>query len=293
MKSLKKPAPIEGGFKAFLQSNAAYMESSNTVAYLGRMAQGNDVLLDMADAVHVLIAGATGSGKSVMMHSIIASLMQKNTPETARFLLIDPKRVEFFDYSSSDSLLGGRICESVEDATEALSAIVDKMNERYDIFKCEHCRNIESYQKLGHPMYRFYIAVDELSALMQEARKEIEPLLSKIGMLGRAAGIHMIVATQHPDRKTITGTIQSNIPTVIGLATRTKVDSRMIIQSDECTKLQGRGDAILVQGLEEIHFQGAYVSPEDIQEIVNNIDPMRKAFKKLMPYTDWFYQGKA
>lgn len=243
---------------------------SATTAYIGLSADEKaPVLLDFKKAIHCLVAGATGSGKSVMLHSIISSLMYSNTAETAQFLLIDPKRVEFFDYSDSPMLYGGKVYENVQEAVTALEQVIYEMNDRYIQLKYAHVRSIDDLPPCSR-MARIYVAIDELSFLMLEDKKKIEEIISKIGMLGRAAGIHLILATQHPDRHTITGTIQANIPTVIGLATRKAVDSRMITGNNACTQLKGRGDAILIDGLNEVHFQGAFVSTDDIRQIVNN-----------------------
>ena len=270
-------------FLETLNNSEKYIKSGNTTAYVGMDHNRNEILLDMAEATHVLVAGSTGSGKSVMLHSIVSSLMYKNTRETAKFLMIDPKRVEFFDYADSSMLYGGEIFDDEKEAVSALSAVLEEMDKRYSLMKYKHMRSIEDDECENMQFYRIYIVIDELSVLMQsEERKEVISNLRKIAMLGRAAGIHLIVATQHPNRKTIPAEIQSNIPTVIGMAVRQAVDSRMIIGNGECTKLRGRGDAILVSGLDEIHFQGAYVSREDVQEIVNDTMPTERSFKNTI-----------
>lgn len=241
---------------------------NESLCILGRDTSNKPVYLDLNKAIHVLIAGSTGSGKSCMMNSIISSLMMNNTKETASFLLIDPKRVEFFDYCGSDMLYGGEVIQNAKQAINALSALVEEMNKRFWILESQKKR---SYMEFQNPstMKQIFVCIDELSFLLLENKKEVEEYISKIGMLGRAAGIHLILATQHPDRKTITGTIQANIPTVIGLTTRKAVDSRMIIGDDSLTKLHGNGEAILVDGLNVIQFQGSYIKQETIQDIVN------------------------
>lgn len=241
---------------------------NESLCILGRDASNKPIYLDLNKAIHVLIAGATGSGKSCMMNSIISSLMMNNSKETASFLLIDPKRVEFFDYCDSDMLYGGEVIQNARQAINALSALVEEMNKRFWILESQKKR---SYLEFSNPstMKQIFVCIDELSFLLLENKKEVEEYISKIGMLGRAAGIHLILATQHPDRKTITGTIQANIPTVIGLTTRKAVDSRMIIGDDSLTKLHGNGEAILVDGLNVIQFQGSYIKQETIQYIVN------------------------
>lgn len=236
-----------------------------TVALLGHTDSGKAVSVDFKETPHLLIAGATGAGKSVMLHSIICSLLRNNTTDSAQLVLIDPKRVELFDYTESQMLYGGRIYEDVSDAVEVLEELTEVMNDRYIQLKYSHSRNIDEMHDAG-TMPRIYICIDELSFLMTCDKKRLETVISKIGMMGRAAGIHLIVCTQHPDRKTITGTIQANITAVIAMATRTATDSRMISGSNICAKLRGRGDAVLIDGLREERFQGRYISKTDIHE---------------------------
>lgn len=240
----------------------------NTSVILGYDRQAMPVEIDFRESPHVLIAGATGSGKSVMLHSIACGLIASNTPETALFLMIDPKRVEMFDYNSSPLLFGGKVYEDIDESIQALEAVNDEMESRYFQLKYMNARSIDDIPKNG-TMPRIYIFIDELSFLMLKDKKKIEKLLSSIGMMGRAAGIHMVLCTQHPDRKTITGTIQANITTVIALATRTVVDSRMITGSAICTTLKGKGDAVLIDGLEETRFQGKFTSRYEVIETVN------------------------
>lgn len=236
-----------------------------TVALLGHTDSGKAVSVDFKETPHLLIAGATGAGKSIMLHSIICSLLQNNTTDSAQLVLIDPKRVELFDYIDSPMLYGGRIYEDVSDAVEVLEELTEVMNDRYIQLKYSHARNIDEMHGAG-TMPRIYICIDELSFLMTCDKKRLETVISKIGMMGRAAGIHLIVCTQHPDRKTITGTIQANITAVVAMATRTATDSRMISGSNICAKLRGRGDAVLIDGLLEERFQGRYISKTDIHE---------------------------
>lgn len=238
-----------------------------TVALLGHTDSGKAVSVDFKETPHLLIAGSTGAGKSVMLHSIICSLLRNNTTDSAQLVLIDPKRVELFDYTDSPMLYGGRIYEDVSDAVEILEELTEVMNDRYIQLKYSHARNIDEMHGAG-TMPRIYICIDELSFLMTCDKKKLENVISKIGMMGRAAGIHLIVCTQHPDRKTITGTIQANITSVVAMATRTATDSRMIAGSNICAKLRGCGDAVLIDGLREERFQGRYISQSDILEAI-------------------------
>lgn len=240
-------------------------ETDPTVALLGHTDSGKAVSVDFKETPHLLIAGATGAGKSIMLHSIICSLLRNNTTDSAQLVLIDPKRVELFDYTDSPMLYGGRIYEDVSDAVEVLEELTEVMNDRYIQLKYSHSRNIDEMHNAG-TMPRIYICIDELSFLMTCDKKKLETVISKIGMMGRAAGIHLIVCTQHPDRKTITGTIQANITAVVAMATRTATDSRMISGSNICAKLRGCGDAVLIDGLREERFQGRYISQSDIHK---------------------------
>lgn len=242
-------------------------ETAPTVALLGHTDNGKAVSVDFKETPHLLIAGATGAGKSVMLHSIICSLLRNNTTDTSQLVLIDPKRVELFDYTDSTMLYGGRIYEDVSDAVDVLEELTEVMNDRYIQLKYSHARNIDEMNGSG-TMPRIYICIDELSFLMTCDKKKLENVISKIGMMGRAAGIHLIVCTQHPDRKTITGTIQANITAVVAMATRTATDSRMIAGSNICAKLRGCGDAVLIDGLREERFQGSYISQSDIHESI-------------------------
>ena len=244
------------------------IKKSYTSAVLGVDEENDEIVeLDIEEATHVLIAGTTGSGKSCTMNCIISSLMLQNTNKTATFCLIDPKRVEFFDYQNSSMLYGGEVINTSKQALRILDKIIEEMELRYRLLEWDKKRNYQEFKNRAC-MKDIYICIDELSFLMLENKNETERVLSKIGMLGRAAGIHLIIATQHPDRKTITGVIQANIPTVIGLATRNKVDSRMIIGTNELTTLKGKGDSILVKGLTTTHYQGCYVDQDTIKRIV-------------------------
>ena len=240
-------------------------ETAPTVALLGHTDSGKAVSVDFKETPHLLIAGATGAGKSIMLHSIICSILQNNTTDSAQLVLIDPKRVELFAYTDSPMLYGGRIYEDVSDAVEVLEELTEVMNDRYIQLKYSHSRNIDEMHNAG-TMPRIYICIDELSFLMTCDKKKLENVISKIGMMGRAAGIHLIVCTQHPDRKTITGTIQANITAVVAMATRTATDSRMIAGSSICTTLKGKGDSVLIDGLREERCQGRYISQSDIHE---------------------------
>lgn len=240
----------------------SYTESSNSTCALGR-SEYNNVVLDIAKAVHVLIAGAAGSGKSVLMHDIICSLMFKNTPNTARFLMIDPKMVEFSFYEGSPMLWRPVVTET-EDALKALEDACVEMDRRYSVLRQMHLRNIE-----GTNIPRLYIVIDELADLMYTSKKRAEASIVRLAQKGRAAGIHLIIATQHPVVKVVTGIIKANITCRIALHTATGSDSRVILDHYGAELLRGAGDAIIKypDRIEEIRFQAGYISDAEIESI--------------------------
>lgn len=239
-----------------------YTRSARSVCALGRSAYGN-IVLDLAKAPHVLIAGTTGSGKSVLMHDIICSLMFKNNPNTARFLLIDPKMVEFSFYDGSPMLWRPVVTETA-DALEALQDACIEMDRRYALLRQRHLRSIE-----GTELPRLYIFVDELADLMYTSRKQAEASIVRLAQKGRAAGIHLILATQQPVVKVVTGIIKANITCRIALHTASQSDSRVILDHNGAELLKGRGDALIKypDSIEEVRFQAGYISDAEIESI--------------------------
>ena len=224
------------------------------------------VLLDLAKAPHVLIAGTTGSGKTVMMHSIICSLLSKNTPSSARLLLIDPKRIEFFCYKDHP-MLWKPVITDVEKAEKALSDAVQEMERRFSVMERKEQR-IWKGSKL-------YIFVDELADLLlsvdKKVSKKIETNLIRLVQKGRAAGIHCVLATQNPVVKVFSGIIKANCPTRIALKTKTITESRVILDHKGAEELNGCGDAILSDAYgNEYRFQGGYISDEELEEFTHD-----------------------
>lgn len=226
---------------------------------------GAPVYLDITQAPHVLIAGTTGSGKSVMMHNIIVSLLYKNTPADAEIYLIDPKRVELSIYAGVP-LVRGCVSEPAQ-ALQLLSRLHAEMMKRYKHMERHGFRNVSqtTYK-------RIYIFIDELADLIYQSRKDTEKYISSIARLGRAAGVHLITATQRPTRDVLTGQIKLNIPARIALAVPAAVDSVTVLGHKGAEKLRGRGDGLLKrpETIQEQHIQGAYISDAELTAIIKH-----------------------
>ncbi len=257
-------------------------KSKLTVA-LGKDISGNIITTDIAKMPHGLIAGATGSGKSVCTNSIIISLLYKNSPEELKLLLIDPKTVEFEPYNGIPHLMVPVITEPRK-AAGALGWAVDEMEKRYKMLSDRKVRNIEEYNNFVdtlegeeaenvEKMPYIVIMIDEFADLMQTASKEVEDSISRIAAKARAAGIHLLLATQRPSVDVITGVIKANIPTRIALTTSSQIDSRTIIDSAGAEKLLGYGDMLFspVGTSKPVRVQGCFVSNKEIKDVVSFI----------------------
>ena len=236
--------------------------------FLGKNENGLNAVLDFKKSPHLLIAGATGSGKSVLLNRIIFELMKE---EKNKFVLIDPKRVEFYNYRFSPQLYNGRI---VEDVNAAIS-ILEKMNvliqERFTILKEKDVKDIYAFNVITEEkMDDIYIVIDELSFLILQDKRNIAQLLSQIGMLGRACGVHLICATQRPDRNIISGQVQANFTSIIGLKVRDKVESNIILKNSDLVKLSRPGEAILKNGLQYETFKVSMIDDIEIQKLIND-----------------------
>lgn len=233
-------------------------------AAMGWTSNGEPIYLDIASAPHVLIAGSTGSGKSVLMHNMILSILFKNTPATAEIYLIDAKRIELSLYSGVP-LVKDIITDPV-DALQLLKALRAEMMNRYQAMEKARQRNA-----IAAGYKRIYVFIDELADLIYESKRETEKYISSIARLGRAAGIHLIIATQRPTRDVLTGQIKLNMPCRIALAVPAAVDSITILGHKGAEMLNGRGDALLMTTgcHDEIRFQSAYTSDADIISVVD------------------------
>lgn len=223
---------------------------------IGKTIDNKEVYIDFLENPHILVSGSTGSGKSVLLNTIIYGLSAQSGN---KLVLIDPKRVEFAKFKGNKNLFLP-LCNSIEKGISALEEIQKEIEMRYRLLELWDCVKIDELPKGA--MDEIYIIIDELSFFMLSDRKKTNELISKIGMIGRAAGVHLILATQRPSRTIITGEIQANIDLTIGLHVKSAIESRMIVGSAACTKLKGKGDAILSNSFEDIHFQVAMIQPE-------------------------------
>jgi len=237
---------------------------------LGKSISGAPVIGDLTAMPHLLIAGTTGSGKSVCINTIIVSLLYKLNPDLCKFILIDPKMLELSAYEGIPHLL----CPVITDAKKATSALgwtVKEMNSRYKLMSKDGVRNIDGYNS-KHKLKMPYIVVvvDEMSDLMLVAGKEIESYIQKLSQMARAAGIHIIMATQRPSVDVITGTIKANFPTRISFQVSSKIDSRTILGEQGAEQLLGKGDMLFMSSANRIgRIHGPYVSEKEIEKITN------------------------
>lgn len=260
--------------KAFQQA-----ESKLTVA-MGFKINNEPLLMDISKTPHALIAGATGSGKSVCINAILTSLLYKNHPDELKLLLIDPKMVELAPYNNLPHLVAPVITD-VKAATASLKWAVEEMERRYKHFAELHVRNITAFNKKANyeqRMAKIIIVIDELADLMMMSPQEVEQSIARIAQKARACGIHMILATQRPSVNVITGLIKANVPTRISFMVSSSIDSRTILDVGGAEKLLGNGDMLyLGNGMNKpIRVQGAFVSDDEIDETVSNVSNQMK-----------------
>jgi S-DNA-T family DNA segregation ATPase FtsK/SpoIIIE len=242
---------------------------------IGTDVSGNTVVGDLTRMPHLLIAGATGSGKSVCINALIAGMLFQATPEELKYILIDPKRVEFSMFQDMPHLLVPVVTES-DHATSALRWAVAEMETRYKLFASHTVRNIADFNgkapDMGlNPLPYIVIVIDELADLMMVAAGEIEELICRIAQLARAVGIHLLVATQRPSADIITGLIKANIPSRIAFAVSSSIDSRVILDETGAEKLLGRGDMLYlpVEAGKATRLQGVFVSDREMKAIID------------------------
>ena len=237
---------------------------------LGKNISGIPIVGDLARMPHLLIAGTTGSGKSVCINTIILSLLYRHTPEKCKFILIDPKMLELSTYEGIPHLLCPVITEAKK-AASVLGWVVKEMESRYRLMTKEGVRNIDGYNtKHKLPMPYIVVIVDEMSDLMLVAGKEIENYIQKLSQMARAAGIHIIMATQRPSVDVITGTIKANFPTRISFQVTSKIDSRTILGEQGAEQLLGKGDMLYMSSANRIlRIHAPFVSDDEIERINN------------------------
>ncbi len=243
---------------------------------LGRNTAGTAVTMDLTRAPHILIAGATGSGKSVCINTLVAGLLMQHGPENLRFVMVDPKMVELPGYNGIPHLYG-KVITATDQVMGALTWLLLQMDERYQLFRDLGVRNIDTYnanmrkQKSSQPLPYIVLVIDELADLMMTAAEDIERQICRLAQMARATGIHLVLATQRPSTDVITGLIKANFPSRIAFAVTSQIDSRVILDTPGAERLLGRGDMLLMRSdagkLQRV--QGCFVSDDEIGAIVN------------------------
>ena len=242
---------------------------------IGRTVTNEIFMTDLTEMPHLLVAGATGQGKSVGLNVIIMSLLKKKSPDELKLILIDPKQVEFSIYSSlENSYLAAPVITETEQASHTLNAICDLMDERYQLLSSVDARNIKEYNALSivEPLPYIVTVIDEYADLIMTSGKETERAICRIAQKARAVGIHLILATQRPATTIVTGNIKANFPTRIAFRTTTGTDSRVIIDQVGAEKLTGRGDMLFFCGSETIRMQCAYASMTDVRSLCEELN---------------------
>jgi S-DNA-T family DNA segregation ATPase FtsK/SpoIIIE len=239
---------------------------------LGMSVTGEAIVADLSACPHLLIAGATGSGKSVCIHSLLCSLLMNHGPDSLQLLLVDPKRVELTAYRGLPHLVRP-VITSIEHATTALSWAVSQMDARFDLLSEASQRDILRYNEWARragkePLPYLVIVIDELADLMMQSQDEVEPLICRLAQMARAVGIHLVLATQRPSVDVVTGLIKANIPARIAFQTASSIDSRVILDAVGAEKLLGEGDCFVrLSGVELVRVQGCFVADSELEAI--------------------------
>ena len=271
-------------FKEVLSNMPEVNEKTLLAVGLGKDIMGKVKWCEINATPHLLVAGSTGSGKSVCINCIIASILMRTKPDQVKLVLVDPKKVEFSMYNGVPHLLSPVVTDAKK-ASIALKNIVGEMERRYELLEHTKNKNITSYNKFceTHTEYQklpyIVVIIDELADLMLVAAKEVEDSIMRITQMARAAGIHLIVATQRPSTDIITGVVKANIPSRISFAVSSQIDSRTILDMGGAEKLLGKGDMLFLPMGESIpmRVQGAYVSEEELQKLVDYTISQQKA----------------
>jgi S-DNA-T family DNA segregation ATPase FtsK/SpoIIIE len=283
------PSSITVGLRGILGSNAFKNSKSLITLALGKTTDGLGYVTNLASMPHLLIAGATGSGKSVGIHAIILSILYKARPDEVKFMLIDPKRVEMHIYKDIPHLYNPCACAAdadiitiPKDAAAALKKLVVVMDERYTKFAKQTVRNIEEYNNKiteigGEKEFYIVVVIDELADLMLVVQKEIEDSIQRLAQMARAVGIHLILATQRPSVNVITGIIKANFPARLSFQTTSKIDSRVVLDMLGAECLIGKGDMLFLPPGEArpIRLQGAYVSLNEAERIISFVNKQK------------------
>ncbi len=263
-------APVS--FREIYESLSFRAIPSPLALAIGKTVAGEPYASDLARMPHLLVAGATGTGKSVCLNGIIASLLMKNGPEDVRLLMIDPKRLEMAPYEGIPHLLGPVVTEPGL-AVVRLRALVGEMLRRYDLMKDEGVKNITEFRKAVPPEKAFpyiVVVIDELADLMLSQKKEVEPPIIRLAQMARAAGIHLVLATQRPSAQVVTGLIKTNIPTKIAFQVSSQIDSRVILDTGGAEFLLGAGDMLIKPPGSDVvrRLHGSYISEDEVHRVV-------------------------
>lgn len=278
--------PQDVGFKDMLNSYRNLPNKHHIPVLLGKTVRGEDVMCDLTKMPHCIIAGATGSGKSVCINTMIMSILMNSTPDKVKLLLVDPKKVELTFFAKIPHLIAPVITEP-EGAYAALKWIVREMKDRYEMLKRLGVRNIHAFNKrkidkefeeslemkIPKEMYFLVAIIDEFADLMMTSSSDLETPIARIAQMARAVGIHLVLATQRPSREVITGLIKANFPTRISFKVSSRINSQIILDENGAESLLGNGDMLfLAPGTAELlRCQGVYVSDEDIKKVVTHI----------------------
>lgn len=259
--------------RELLESNEFKNRDHNMIMAIGKDVAGKVHVGDITKMPHLLVAGTTGSGKTVCINTIILSLLYQNTPETLRFIMVDPKRVELTLYNGIPHLLTPVITDAAK-TVNALKWTIGEMERRFDVLASNGKRDIASYNKSAEEKMPYIVfVIDELADLMAMAASEVEAGIIRLAQMARAVGIHLIVATQRPSVEVITGLMKANIPARIAFSVASIIDSRTILDSPGAEKLLGRGDMLYLTAelSKPKRLQGAFVSEEEMKDVVNFI----------------------
>ncbi len=279
--------------KSVLSSDEMKKHKSKLAVSLGKDTASHPMVVDIDKMPHMLVAGTTGSGKSVLMHSLITSMVMRNSPEELKLILIDPKRVELTNYNGIPHLLSPVIVEP-EKILSALKWAMAEMDRRYKLFQQAGARNIQSYNEMSgfQALPYIVIMIDELADLMMFAPVEVEDAITRLAQLARATGIHLVLATQRPSVDVITGLMKANIPCRIAFNVSSMIDSRVILDGPGAEKLLGRGDMLFLppDAAKPVRIQGVFVSDGEMNGVVKylkdqGIAPEYSAEVTEMPVT--------